>query len=98
MSEVKENLEMLSKLGDDAKALRDNPAWQAIWDYLDQSIEDRGLTCDTTNKDLAADILRAKQLLVGIKREIEHLIDTGKAANKELQLFNQQPTVREFKR
>jgi hypothetical protein len=68
----------------DAKALLDNKLFKDAFQKLGDNLEAQALACDPDNKDKAARIIIAKQLLKGIKREIERVIDDGDVADIQL--------------
>lgn len=70
--------------GEDAKQLLNNKllkdAFRLVGEYIDQ----KALSCDPDNKDIAQRIILSKQILMGIKREIERLVETGMIAEVQL--------------
>lgn len=69
--------------GEKAYDLQQDGLWSDIIDTIKGSLEVRALACDTSkHPEQAADILRCKQLMAGIEREIETMIQNGRAANE----------------
>jgi hypothetical protein len=65
----------------DAKQLLANPAWVAAWKAMHAHLEARELSCNTaTDKESATDIIRCKQLLRGLQREVTRIIENGEVA------------------
>lgn len=77
----------------DAKALLDNQlfkqAFAGVADYLDS----QALGCDPDNAAKAQRIVIAKQLLAGIKREIERVVEDGVVANIQIDQLEQKRGV-----
>lgn len=79
-------LEQEALRGRDAKALLDNPVLKNAFERLEAELRNRELKCNTvTSPESAADIIRCKQLLDGIKREFTKLIKNGEVAEIQLQ-------------
>jgi len=85
-------------IGNDAKALLENPlfkdAFLAVAEYLDA----KALACDPDNKDMAQRIILSKQLLQGIKREIERKVENGMIAEVRLSELEQRKRFAIFRR
>lgn len=96
------DLDLLVVDGIDAQRLRDNPMWRRVFKSLKDQVDERELNCPTTDKELAADIIRCKQLLLSIEREVERCIDQGHRANnariKQLERTAKEKVVRVFSR
>lgn len=77
----------------DAKALLENrlfrQAFAGVADYLDS----QALGCDPDNAAKAQRIVIAKQLLAGIKREIERVVEDGVVANIQIDQLEQKRGV-----
>jgi hypothetical protein len=71
-------------LGADAQQLLDNKLYRMAFEKVGAHIEAQALACDPDNKDKAARIVIAKQLLVGLRREIERVIEDGEVADIQL--------------
>lgn len=83
----------------DAKQLLDNPVWRKIWSAVNVAIDAKSLACDTAHdKDGAADIIRVKQLIRGLEREVQRVIDAGMIAEFRLDELEKKSQVKEFRR
>lgn len=82
----------------DAKALLDNKllkeAFKQVGDYLDA----QALGCDPDNATKAQRIVIAKQILYGIKREIERVVEDGTVAEIQLNEIEQKRGLFNFRR
>lgn len=75
--------------GQDAQALLDNPVLKKAFDQLEEHLNKRELSLNTAkNPGDAADIIRCKQLLQGVKREIYNIVQTGQVAEIQLKELN----------
>lgn len=84
---------------EDAERLRQNPVWKLVIRLINERIDRRLLECPTSNKDLSADIVRYKQIMNDVEREIERLIDQGNAAKRaELKEIMKKPREVIFRR
>ena len=70
--------------GNDAKHLLENKLFKGAFEAVAGFIEQKSLSCDPDNKEMAQRIIISKQLLAGIKREIERQIETGMIAEVQL--------------
>ncbi|PWB81566.1 MAG: hypothetical protein C3F08_01570 [Candidatus Methylomirabilota bacterium] len=74
------SLESATWKAEDARRLLDDPmlkdAFSAVSSYLDQ----RALSCDPDNKEMAQRIILSKQLLAGVRREIYRYVEDGNVA------------------
>jgi hypothetical protein len=70
--------------GEDAKALLSNTLLRGAFDAVGEHLEAQALSCDPDNKDKAARIVIAKQILAGIEREIKRVIEDGEVAEIQL--------------
>jgi hypothetical protein len=70
--------------GHDARALLDNKLFKEAFSKVADHLEAQTMGCDPDNKDKAARIIIAKQLLQGIKREIERVVEDGEVAEIHL--------------
>lgn len=70
--------------GEDARQLLANPilkeAFKTIGEYVDAQI----LSCDVNDKERAQRVVIAKQILAGIKREIERQVEDGEIARVQM--------------
>ena len=70
--------------GNDAQHLLDNPILKEAFDLLHESIDDRLTSITTTDVKECQDVIRTKQLLLGIEKAIYTFIETGKYKKAEL--------------
>lgn len=70
--------------GQDAKSLLDNKLYKESFEQVADYLEAQAMACDPDNKDKAARIVIAKQLLRGLRREIERVIEDGEVAEIQL--------------
>lgn len=83
----------------DAKQLVENPVWKKIWIGVNAAIDAKSLACDTAHdKDGAADIIRVKQLIRGLEREVQRVIDAGTIAELRIDELEKKGQVKEFRR
>lgn len=64
----------------DARALLDNQLFKEAFAKVGEHIESQALTCDPDNKERAQRIVMAKQLLAGVRREVERVVEDGEFA------------------
>lgn len=62
----------------DAQALLDNPVFRDALAALRERLDSRALQVKTTDVAEAQDVIRCKQLLAGIERELKRFIAYGK--------------------
>lgn len=77
----------------DAKQLLDNKLFQAAFAGVAEYLDSQALGCDPDNASKAQRIVIAKQLLAGIKREIERVVDDGVVANIQIDQIEQKRGV-----
>jgi hypothetical protein len=70
--------------GHDAKALLDNPLLKEAFFRVEMYLKGNAMACDPDDKDKAARIITSMQLLKGIRREIERMIEDGDIANVQI--------------
>lgn len=71
---------------EDAQHLLNNPVWKMIWAGMREHLDTRELSCNVAKEpEIAQDIVRCKQLLHGLEREIQRVIDAGTIAEIRLQ-------------
>lgn len=70
--------------GRDAKALLENPLLQEAFEAVNSHLESRILGCDVDNTGQTQRVVLAKQILKGIRREIERIIENGQVAEIQL--------------
>lgn len=62
---------------EDARHLLDNKLFKEAFAAVGAYLEQRALGCDPDNKEMAQRIVLSKQILAGVKREIERVISDG---------------------
>jgi hypothetical protein len=83
--------------GNDAKALLENPIFKDAFTRMETHLDARIYGCDPDNERQTQRVVLAKQILAGIKREIETIISIGEVAEIKLQEVEANK-VRKFKR
>lgn len=83
---------------EDAKHLLDNNLFKSAFDGVSQYLEAQALGCDPDNSAKAQRIVIAKQILAGIKREIERVIEDGIVAEIQLNEIEQKKKLFSFRR
>ena len=76
----------------DAQRILDDPVFRDAMQALRDRIESRALQVKTTDTDETRDIIRCKQLLVGIERELRRFVADGKVqsiTDEKVRLFRQ---------
>jgi len=82
-------------LADDARQLLENRLLQAAFAKVGEALELAALSCDPDNRDRAARIVISKQLLAGVRRELERCVEDGDVAVVQLaELERQKRPVR----
>ena len=66
---------------EDAKNLLNNELFKEAFKTVADYLEGRALSCDPDNKDQAQRVIITKQLLAGLKREIERHVEDGFVAD-----------------
>ena len=79
-------LEEIVIRGQNASALLNNPILKDAFAKLEAALEERELATFTTDTEACQDIIRTKQLLAGLQRNITTLLDSGKLAARELEM------------
>jgi hypothetical protein len=80
----------------EAKQFTQNPLFEAMFEGVSDALESRALSCDPTDKERAADIIRCKQLLVAMRREIERRAEDQEFAAFEIAQLEKRSKVRDF--
>lgn len=62
----------------DAMAVLRNPEFERAIDAIGEALERKMRNTDTTDANAVADVIRSKQLLYGIKRELTRVLSEGK--------------------
>jgi trehalose-6-phosphate synthase len=81
-----------------ARQFTENPLFKAMFEGVADALESKALLCDPTDKDRAADIIRCKQLLVAMRREIERRAEDQEFAAFEIEQLQKRSKVRQFTR
>lgn len=82
----------------DAQALLDNPILKDAFKAMGEYLESKALSCDPDNKEITQRVVIAKQVLAGIKREIERLVDDGTVADIQMAEIEQRRHLFRFVR
>lgn len=82
----------------DAKALLDNEMFKAAFAAMSEYLEAKTLSCDPDNKEITQRVVLAKQILAGIKREIERIVEDGMVADIQLAEIEQRGRLFRFVR
>jgi hypothetical protein len=82
----------------DAKSLLDNKLFKDAFKQVGDYIESQALGCDPDNKEKAQRILISKQILAGIRREIERVVEDGIVAEIQLNEIEQRRKLFSFRR
>jgi hypothetical protein len=69
----------------EAKQFMANPLFRAMFDGVAAALESKALACDPTEEKRAADVIRCKQLLQAMRREIERRVEDGEFAAFEIE-------------
>ena len=78
---------------EDARQLLNNDAWKMMWQAMNEYLESKSLACDTAkDPQTAADIIRCKQLLSGLERELHRIIQDGQIAELQLDEMEKKKT------
>lgn len=85
-------------IGEDAKQLLNNKLLKEAFSKVDEYIDKKAISCDPDNKDAAQRIILSKQILMGIKREIERLVETGMLAEVQLSELDKKRRFSVFQR
>lgn len=77
---MSDDLESRRIAAEDARQFLRSSQFKAMFSGVSDYLEQKALSCDTKDHERAADILRCKQLLAQMKREIERSIEDGDIA------------------
>jgi hypothetical protein len=86
---MNEDLENRRIRAAEARQFMQNPLFKAMFEGVGESLEQRALSCPPTDKDMAGDIIRCKQLLVAMRREIERRAEDGDFAEFQMNELEQ---------
>jgi hypothetical protein len=70
----------------DAKHLLEHPMFIEAWEAVEKHLSMQAMTCDSDNAQKALRIVISQQLLAGVKREIQRLVEDGFVANEQIRL------------
>ena len=82
----------------DAKQLLEHPMFVEAWDAVEKHLHMQALTCDSDNAQKALRIVISQQLLAGVKREIQRIVNDGVVAEVQLSELEQKRRFSVFKR
>lgn len=82
----------------DAKQLLEHPMFVEAWDAVEKHLNMQALTCDSDNAQKALRIVISQQLLAGVKREIQRIVNDGVVAEVQLSELEQKRRFSVFKR
>jgi phage regulator Rha-like protein len=71
----------------DARQLLEHPMFVEAWNAMEKHLQMQAITCDSDNAQKALRIVISQQLLAGVKREIQRLIEDGFVANEQIKLY-----------
>lgn len=78
---------------EDAKQLLDNPVWKTIWGAVNEHLDSKALLCNTAKEpEVAADLVRCKQLVKALEREVHRVIQDGQIAEIQIEELNKKKT------
>lgn len=83
---------------EDAKHLLDNKLFKAAFAGVSEYLEAQALGCNPDDAAKAQRIVIAKQILAGIKREIERVVEDGVVAEIQLNEIEQKKKLFKFYR
>lgn len=78
---------------EDAKQLLENKLFKMAFENMSNSLDAQALACNPDDKDKAQRVVIAKQILAGIRREIERIVEDGVMADFQLQEIEQKRTM-----
>lgn len=81
--------------GEKAKHIMSDFAAIGVFDRMREYLDKQELGCDPDNKEKAQRIIISRQLLAGIEREIQKIVNNGKTAKISLEQIRKSSTVRE---
>jgi hypothetical protein len=73
----------------DAKQLLESPLFVEAWDAVEKHLQMQAITCDSDNAQKALRIVISQQLLAGVKREIQRIVNDGVMAEVQLSEIEQ---------
>lgn len=81
---MSEDLEQQSIRGREAEQLLANRLFRQAFERVEEHIENRAHSTRDTDEAACAKVIQAKQILAGIRREIERVVQEGEVARIQL--------------
>ena len=82
----------------DAKQLLQHPMFVEAWEAVEKHLHMQAITCDSDNAQKALRIVISQQLLAGVKREIQRIVNDGIVAEVQLSELEQKRKFAIFRR
>ena len=82
----------------DAKQLLEHPMFVEAWDAVEKHLHMQAIACDSDNAQKALRIVISQQLLAGVTREIQRIVQDGIVAEVQLSELEQKRRFSVFKR
>lgn len=76
-------------LGEQARFLKDNDAYQKAWNAVQAGLADLRAKCPITDKEQAQALIMCERMTLKFKKALEDFIATGKFASDQLKLENE---------
>ena len=83
-------------LGADAAATLRSPTVKLAFSRLGEYLDNQILSCKPDDKDQAQRVVLAKQILAGLKREFERIVEEGEVADIQLHELEKKSRIRQF--
>lgn len=80
----KSELETMARRGIEVSQLKSNKLLQEIFEKIKYGLDSRALNTPTTDTEACKDIIRTRQIMAGMEKAIESMINEGKFAEAEL--------------
>lgn len=84
--------------GNDAQSLLNNKLLKEAFDRVGHYIEQKALSLDPNDKEKAVNVIISKQILAGVKREIERVIEDGEMAKVRIEQIEEERKLFKFRR
>ena len=82
----------------DARQLLEHPMFVEAFDAVEKHLHMQAITCDSDNAQKALRIVISQQLLAGVKREIQRIVNDGLVAEVQLSEIEQKRKFSVFRR
>ena len=82
----------------EARQLLETPMFIEAWEAVENHLKMQALTCDADNAQKALRIVISLQLLAGVKREIQRIVNDGVVAEVQLSELDQKKKFSVFRR